>query len=504
MLRWLLQILLMLLPAVPVAAGWKVAETANFRVYSAGPEDRLVAQARLLEDYRALLLRSIGAAERSPQPRLDLFLVDRVQQATPWTAVPAGAAGFYRADAGRISAVVEDRPEAGPLMLSSQQILLHEMAHHILLGARGPAYPAWYVEGFAEYFAGARASADRIDYALPNASRAVTLAQRPWLPLAEVLDGSAAKRGGADAAKFYAQSWLMTHYLLRAPGRRAQLIAYLTAFAAGADPVAAFRQHVEQDFGAFERDLRRYLVHGASSSSAPRPKPVGDVKVRNLPPAADALLLRLVALEHGIPREQRPLALADIRLLVAETPNDPLARRALALAELKLGDPARALPLIDGLLADTPADPDLLRWRGFALLPRSPAELAEARAVIAQAFRADPQDWRSMQAWARLAGPPVGPIEAPVLQAMLAAHSLAPQVPDVVLDTGIALARAGRLKDAAVVLAPLARAPHGGEAARLAAQLRERALAGDREALLAEAANHMVGRGAAAAAYQRR
>ena len=142
MLRWFL-VLLLALPA-PALAGWKAAETAHFRIFSEGPEKRLVEQAVLLEGFHALLMERTGRSPPVNAPRLDIFLVDKLDDGTPWRKMGSNVAGFYRADRGRISVVAVDRGAGGDDLadteLGGRQILLNEYAHHFLLGTAGVAY----------------------------------------------------------------------------------------------------------------------------------------------------------------------------------------------------------------------------------------------------------------------------------------------------------------------------------------------------------------------------
>jgi len=491
MLRVVSCLLACLLSAGPALADWKVAETDNFRVHSAAPDKRLIEQAAVLEDFRALLMRMTGHVPVADMPKLDVFMVDDLATAMPWREPAKGMAGFYRADVGRISAVVLDRVGGRQFEINAQQILLHEFAHHFMLAANGPAYPAWYVEGFAEYFSTAEFRPERIEFGKVSPNRAIWLSNTTWLPLERILAGRPDTANGQSAAMFYAQSWALTHYMYRAPGMREKLIAYLKAFSGGMDPVEAFRLHVDADLVAFQTKLRRYVNGKATYSRFDRPPatPAG-VRLKTLPPSAETMLLRLVALEHGVSAKTGAVALADVRTRSKAMPIDPLVKRALAVAELEHGDPAVAAGLLDALLAASPQDPDLLRWRALSARPMargaSPAVVSEAKRLLARAFESDPNDWRTLHAYVRLHGPMSRPLPAPVLEVLLRTHELAPQVAEVVLDTAVALQYAGMLREAAIVLQPLAYSPHGGAAADLAGRLLEKARQGDRLGFMGE------------------
>lgn len=486
--RWLFALLLLALP-LPAWA-WTRAETPHFRVYSNGPERRLVEQAALLEDFHALLIDRTGRGPTADAPPLDVFLVETLDDGSPWRRMPASVAGFYRADRGRISVIAVDKgdlPDSRTLTeLTGRQILLHEYAHHFLLGTDGVAYPAWYVEGFAEYFSTARFLKDSIEIGRISGNRGIWLAGSEWLPMEQLLTRSPKFASSSDSAMFYAQSWLLTHYLFRTPGMRERLVAYLRATASGTDSVEAFRTHIDPDLKGFQQTLRAYLDR-TTYSRMPRPaRTEAAVQLRRMPPAADALLMRLVTLEHALPESRSAAALADVRTRAAQFPGDPLAGKALALAELQSGNREEARQMLERLLAASPDDPDLLRWRAMASGPGA-AGFQDARTHLTRAFTAAPNDWRTLHAYARLFQPVRQPLPTHAMNALLRAHELAPQVSEVVLDTAVALTQAGRLPEAAVVLEPLAWSPHGGPAASFAQTLLQLARSGDRAGLLAAA-----------------
>ena len=504
MFRWVVALLLAFVPA-PLLAQWQVAETAHFRLHG-GVDARLLAdRAVLLEDFHALLVRATGRNLPEGAPRLDVFLVDRIEDMPPRQKLPPGAAGYYLADAGRISAVALAHAPGGTTGLSAPELLLHEYAHHFMLGAGRFAYPAWYVEGFAEYFATAQFSPRKITLGQASAARREALAAGRWLPMDRLLARTPDLSRGQDAAMFYAQSWLLTHYMVRTPAMRAPFAAYLRAHAAGADPVEAFRTHVDPDLAGFEARLRRYLAGEAGYSSFDRSgAQPARVRLVALSPEASRLMPLLVGLEHGGSGPDSGEMLETVRARVGAEPADPFARRTLALAELEANRLAEAVPLLDGLLAQMPDDPDLLRWRAQAArAERTPAGQAMAQELLGRALSVAPSDWRVLHAYARSQRGVGGSLPNHALDALLKAHMLAPQVSEIVLDTALALSQAGRMTEAAQVLEPLAWAPHGGPASDIAQRMLARARAGDRQGLLAEVADIQRQQGARIAAVRR-
>lgn len=478
---------LLLTPAM--AAGWTRADSANFRVHGEKSPEDLAATAHLLETFRLLLAGLTGTDPAQPSARLDVFLVRSADEASPWQPLRAGVAGFYRADAGRMSAIVIDRPPRGPFEVNPREVLLHEVTHHLLLASRSTD-PAWYVEGFADYLSTVRFVGERVEIGHAGANRLAWLRRAAWLPIERVLAFDPDRAAPAEVAPFYAQSWLLVHWLRQDPVRADRLRTYLEACEGGADPVEAFRRHVAADLGAVESALRAYLEGGLPVLSKPAPVPnrASSVTVHPLPASAGPLLMRLVALEHGLLPADRARALVEVRRLAARAkPGDPLAMQLLARAELLLGDRRRAAWLAEALAAAAPADPDRLRLQAEAIVSvpdgLAPVRREQARQALSRALSADPLDWRALLALARLDRPDDGGRVA----LLLAAHALAPQVRTIALDTAVALARAGRLQEAAQVLGPVAHAPAGGAAGALARRLLAHAERGDAPALLAVA-----------------
>ncbi|MFQ3664637.1 MAG: hypothetical protein SNJ79_01180, partial [Sphingomonadaceae bacterium] len=395
-MRKLMVLLLALLVAGPANAGWRMAETRHFRVFSEEGESSAIQRAALLEDFQSLLVTMTGRKLSADVPKLDVYLVRDVNLASPGSRMAPGVVGFYRATAGGIAAVAA----TGGLGSGVQSVLLHEVAHHFMFADATIAFPAWYIEGFAEYFQTAIFSPDRIDFGRPDEGRVRWLLYGSWIEPEALLDGSAARN---RAAMFYAQSWLLTHWLFSTPERRDSLVAYLRRTAAGEDPVEAFRAEIEPNLRALNPRLQAYMRNrGQFHFRRVRRAPIApaDVTVTVLPQSADRLLLALFAIEQGVSSETGAALLGEIRAESARHGKDAFAQRVLAAAELFHGETAAAVKILDSLLEVTPTDSTLLRWRGLAALDQTRDPVA-ARRYFAQAFRSDPNDWRTLMAYVR-------------------------------------------------------------------------------------------------------
>jgi hypothetical protein len=475
-------LLIALLLASPVFAAWQVAESPHFRVHARTSAEALRADAAELEDFHRLLQLVTGRDWPKDAPKLDIYLLERREQLRILEPdVSPYAAGFYRPSDTAILAVAVRSRGATAEYMPARQILLHEYAHHFMHQVAPGAFPAWYVEGFAEYLMTATFTPERVEFGGFNKGRAYTLMLGTWIPLERLL----ARSGRLDPNAFYAQSWLLTHYLSRTPGMPEKLRAYLKRVGDGEDPVAAFRAEISDDLPRFQSTLKRYLdgrdmTYSRMTRAAPT---AADIRLTSLPPSSEAMLLPLVSLTLPQKAETDRANFERLRDAAARFPGDPWAERALAIGEAIAGDRALGAARLDRLLEANPDDPELLRWRAMLYRPdrpdADPADISAARRLLVRAFKAAPNDWRVLWAHARTYLGRPGPLPKTVLDVLVRANDLAPQVPGLAAATGLALAEAGEHVHARQVLAGVLYNPHLPDRAPEADALMDALAAGD-------------------------
>jgi tetratricopeptide (TPR) repeat protein len=458
-------------------------------------ESRIRQEAAVLEDFHRLLEFLTRRTLPPDAPRLNIYLVDnRGQMLIIRPGLGKDVLGFYDATPGGILAVALE-PTGDQSWFGGRDILLHEYAHHFMMQAGNSALPAWYVEGFAEYMMTAEFRPDRIDFGGVNNSRYFALTSLPWAPLEQVLR----RAPGVDGDSFYAQSWLLTHYLNRVEGMQPKRDAYLRKVDEGADPVEAFRQEIDPDLKAFQGRLRSYLNGRSITFSRMKRKPPeqADVRITRLSDAADAALLPLVAVQLPQKAEHDAANLARVRQAAARTPDDPWAQRALAIAEAAVGDKAAAAARLDALLAQAPADPELLRWRarlhGADSPSASAADVSAARRLLVRAFKAAPNDWLVLSDYVETFEARGQPLPDGVLEVLAKAFALAPQESSLAYRTAMAMAKSGDYAIARAAMAPLVNDPHGGRAMVLERTLLDALRSGDKAAVEAALAGLALG-----------
>jgi hypothetical protein len=465
-----------LLGATPAKADWRRAESPNFILYSTQPEAQLRQRILLLEDYDRLLRRMISVTDPPAPNKLHIYIVDGNDDLQLIRPTSTMTAGMYEATADGIAAFVDDSTN-----MSGNEILFHEYAHHFMLQYRPNAYPIWYVEGFAEYFMTARFSPSRIDIGDYSSSRSGSIRFGEWLPMERVLNGDLRGLNDEQRAQFYAQAWITTHYFYSTPERQAALARYLVALR-GDNPQNAIQAATGMDAAAFGREISHYVGTGhVDYWRMPRPanEAVTPVTVTTLSRGANDLLLYEAALRVGVSDEKGHAYLPRIRAAAARHEGDAFAQTVLAHAELLYGDAAAADRLLDGLLAASPNDADLLYLKGMRHLVAAEreenwqADAGEARRWFGRAHQADAHHYQTLFRYAQSLRRDPNFISDNNIDVMLLAHQLAPQVAEITLNAASMLIAHRDNGIAITLLRPLAADPHNAELAQAARQMIE-------------------------------
>lgn len=457
-------------------AEWLRAESEHFVIYGDTSEGEIREYARKVERFHAML--ELFMPPRNADivaPKLDIYITNGLADMRQiWPGMPDTVAGFYSRSYDGIYAVSDERR-------GGDETLFHEYAHHYMYQHQNDAYPGWFVEGFAEYFAPSDMRMGRITYGLWRDGRVRALNDsRDWLPMEDVLRSrlsvGSARWGGA----YYAQAWLLTHYMLGSPERNRQLSAYLGAVGRGADPIDALSEHVGTTPEQLTRDLRSYLGRGITKYTLTEALPVASVEVARLPRSAgDTLWLRLRA-SRTVSEADRPALLAQALATAQRHPEDRLANLTLARVQQAVKDATAARATLERVIAAYPEDPEARLLMATLLMDEaddaedvagSSALKRQAQRHLGVAYQADPMDFRIYRALARSRrGQPGYPNESD-FQTLESAYALAPQLPANGIDYAQVLMTRGRALEAVVVLSPLANNPHGGSGQ---AALRER------------------------------
>lgn len=467
-------------------AKWHMAETDSFRIYSSGSTRDLRKLAQTLEDFDGLLRFLTGLEADPPPNKFDLYLVKKGKTLRRYTGLEDSVYGYYTATpTGTAAFSSRSRKRAGDpsknWSFSSQQVLFHEYAHHFMLRHFPYAYPPWYVEGFAEYVSTVQIKDTQFivgDFAL---GRAYSLAYGKKLALKTIMSPLKRTLEGDERSQFYAQSWLLTHYLFRHPVHAKQLPDFLKM----KPSPDTLEEAVETAFGVTIEDLERTLENYGSKkgermtvSTFSRPKPDDiDVAITRLPKSADDALLLSVKLDIGINEPFQALALKDADALKTRYPKDYLALRTWAHAQILYGAPLAGRSVLEDLAGQYPQDAKLRYYLGMSYVQDAYAAqdantdpfdaLAAARKHFVKAYALNKAHYPTLYYYYLSLPKPASDADARTLEE---AEFLAPQVAEIRFNLAqLWLSRDVEQKRVAAVrlLRILASDPHGGLIAQL-------------------------------------
>lgn len=462
-------------------AEWVEASSAHFRVFSNDRPERVKEFATHLEQFdKALRVRfGMGDPDVGKAARVTVYVVSSTEQVAR-LARNKMAAGFYSGRAGAAIAFVPRNSGTGETTdLSSEAILLHEYTHHFMHTAfADAAFPAWFVEGFAETYATAKFERDgSIILGNPPQYRAYGLLNET-MSAERLLTATPSELREDDGDVFYGRGWLLTHYLTFSGQRPTQFATYIRAINRGAAPLAA-AQEAFGDLKALNSELNRYVTKrfGALRVAATA-LTIKPVEIRTLPAGEAAMMPIRIRSQAGVDDKTAPDIYKDALKIAGAWPNDPAVQDALAEAAFDAKDYAAAEAAADRAIA---ADPKLLRaWlykadaqirRALAAKDQKPETWTAIRRVINRANRIDPEDPRPLlRFYFSFMQQEIAP-NANAREALLYASTLAPQDDGLRMTAGAIYLEEGKLEEAKRAIAAVAYNPHGGEMAAAAAAM---------------------------------
>lgn len=456
---------LWLVLAAPAQARWLKVETDKFVVYGQGSEKSVRDYATRLNTFDMVLrLHNPATLKRKPATKVQVVMVrspSDLKRIRP--NLPKYVYGFYNAmNEGVFAFAVKDGA------MDQDDVLFHEYAHHFMLENYPTAYPAWFVEGWAEYFMTAEIDGPKVKVGGYNVGRAYGILDQTWLPLEEVLSKTTSETDPKRSNVYYAQSWLLMHYMLSDSARARQLDQATRAIAAGEAPIAALETATGQKLQELTKALRSYRRLPTLTITLKEP-PAAAMSVSTLPPAADDLMLenlRLILAPTG--RVDAEL-LEDVRRKAARHPGDWFAERTLARVEFVMGDVAAGEAIMQRRLETNPDDREDLILAGTGQImagirdgDQRVARYRAARPMLAKAYQLDKSDFRPLFAYAMSRAVEDAYPTDNDLNVLLEARGLAPSVQETSVRAGAALLQRGRREDAEKVLAVVLNNPHAG------------------------------------------
>lgn len=356
---------LMLASAAGATDVWLELRSRHFVVVSSAGPDMVRQVAADLERGRRILRHALGGAVVDPRRPVIVVAVedeDGLRELLPQ---------FWEKRGQRPIAAYWPGPHAHHLVLrldTSAELRRRHLVHeyvHLLTRMSVPDVPAWLDEGIAELWSTLVVDGDVLEIGRPAAHQLEVLAtdKKAWTPLDQLL---AMRRPPTDdsrrLARFYAQSWALTHCLVLGPcleracaPERPPLAppGYVAQLRTGADPVEAARRAFGE-LAALETVVKgvvrtgRFRIVRMEAPEAPAsPKEADISRLRRMSPA-DALAVRAEALLDG---ERPEAALPLLHEAQALEPDRRPVLEALGRLHFQRNEPALAARWFDRAIA---------------------------------------------------------------------------------------------------------------------------------------------------------
>eukprot|EP01030_Chromulinospumella_sphaerica_P028414 gene28414-28750_t len=159
------------------------------------------------------------------------------------------------------------------------------------------SYPGWYVEGFAEYFGPVEMRDTSFIVGGVNQGRAHQLINEKWISMADLLSKRPFEfKTGGEVSAYYAQAWLLTHYMRADPARMKQLARYFFEVSSDKNPVELWTAVTGDSMETLTAKLRAYSrgnLVAVGFNRREKRKPVASTVTVMAPSADDFMLLRL-------------------------------------------------------------------------------------------------------------------------------------------------------------------------------------------------------------------
>lgn len=256
-------VLWLLLAAVagPIAAAenWTRIDSPNFTLAGDADEAELRRVAFRLEKFRAVFIDRFRKF-RFASPVPTRVIVFRDAKTFSRFVRIEWAAGYYLA-ADDVNFIVLSAE--GGTKLST---IFHEYTHHLVESALGRSkIPPWLNEGIAEYhetFGDSNATTSTLGAA--NDSHLALLRKADWIPLDSIISTdyySLHKQSKESAVQFYAQSWILVHYLIHGGKslRKTEFDRFIELTTAGSNFDTALRQAFGIAPESLESELKAYV-----------------------------------------------------------------------------------------------------------------------------------------------------------------------------------------------------------------------------------------------------
>lgn len=256
---------LALASSVEAKESWTSVRSRNFTLVGNASEREIRGVAVRLEEYHSLLARLFNRTELPQTVPTTVIVFKNDESFKPFRPLYQGrltnVAGYFQPgrDLNYIAVSAEH------LQDDSFVTIFHELVH-LFVDDNLHGLPLALNEGLAEYYAALNVAdgGKRVTLGTAHVQHLRVLRSKGLLPLETLLAvdySSASYNEGTARAVFYAESWLLAHYLLHADERAGleRFRKFLGLLAEGVKLEDGLQQAFQMDVAALDKELKNYL-----------------------------------------------------------------------------------------------------------------------------------------------------------------------------------------------------------------------------------------------------
>jgi len=323
---------------------WVEVRSPHFSVITDAGEKRGREVAVKFEQMRAVFGALLAKAKVNLPVPLQIIAFrngKELRQFAPlWHGKPISVDGLFQGGKDR-NFILLDMSAANPFV-----VVFHEYAHQLMNGNITAETQPWFEEGFAEYFSTIEMDSKvaKVGFSAPPGDAEVLQAYG-WLRIPDlfaVRHNSRTYNEGDRRSVFYAESWLLVHYLYATK----QIPKLSNYFSAVLDRNVPIPDAIQQTFGMsasqLERELRNYAGAGRIQYFwVPLPEGIETTGYTVAPVSLlDAKVVMADMHLHSTDYQER--AVQEFQDILREEPNNAGALRGLGYASLRRRDFAHA------------------------------------------------------------------------------------------------------------------------------------------------------------------
>lgn len=327
------------------AEKWRRLSSEHFDMLSCtGERDSKLMLVRL-EQFRAFFFKLFPAG-RAHDMRPLIFVFDTPKQFEKYTPLrPNGKTqeigGVFLSSPTecRIAMVHHDLGEG-------LRVIFHEYVHALVRARMTGTIPTWFNEGIAEVYSTFEVIGDNFEFGRTQRQHVRTMSRTPLIPFSTffAVDGSSKYYNENDKANiFYAQAWLLMHFIMCGKNESTATTSSISKFIdlydmPGIKPQDAFQQSFGMDYEKLQNLLDNYLREGTYTKLAGKmpAKTIRD-KIVSRPATRLECDIELEGLRWRIRNTED--SAYKLEQLLEKQPDDPRIYEILAEIKMRGSDP---------------------------------------------------------------------------------------------------------------------------------------------------------------------